>query len=162
MYRLFDRKDRLHNVPTNTALDDITDGIASAHSIFNQQRRGSDESSVVIMVVQADEKNFADQRLLHFNLLARSNGSVRMHRATMAELGADEDNVGGSGTFFDKSTRSYYYKGEMVSVFYFRSGYTPEDYVGEIEWAARRSIEMSSAIKCPSLGYHLAGRQRIV
>ena len=157
MYRLFDSKERIYNVPANTALDDITDGIASAHSIFNQQQGASDDSSVVIMVVQENERNFADQRILHFNLLARSNGSIRMHRATLSELGADVNNANSSGTYFNRSTRTYYFRGEAVSVFYFRSGYTPSDFPGETEWAARRDVELCSAIKCPTLGYHLAG-----
>jgi glutathione synthase len=48
-----------------------------------------------------------------------------------------------------------------VSVAYYRAGYTPQDYGGEAEWAARRSVEVSAAVKCPSAGYHLAGAKAV-
>ncbi len=48
-----------------------------------------------------------------------------------------------------------------VSVAYFRAGYTPNDYPTENEWAARKVIEQSSAVKCPNTGYQLAGTKAI-
>lgn len=48
-----------------------------------------------------------------------------------------------------------------VSVAYYRAGYTPQDYAGEAEWTARRSVEASAAVKCPSAGYHLAGAKAV-
>ncbi|KAG2316542.1 hypothetical protein Bca52824_019664 [Brassica carinata] len=51
--------------------------------------------------------------------------------------------------------------GQAVSVVYYRSGYTPRDYPSESEWNARLLIEQSSAVKCPSIAYHLAGTKKI-
>jgi glutathione synthase len=48
-----------------------------------------------------------------------------------------------------------------VSVVYYRSGYSPNDYPSEIEWGVRVMIENSRAIKCPSIGYQLAGTKAI-
>ena len=48
-----------------------------------------------------------------------------------------------------------------ISVAYFRAGYTPNDYPSEEEWIARELIEKSKSIKCPSIGYHLAGTKAI-
>ena len=48
-----------------------------------------------------------------------------------------------------------------VSVVYYRSGYSPNDYPSEIEWSVRVMIENSRAIKCPSIGYQLAGTKAI-
>jgi len=48
-----------------------------------------------------------------------------------------------------------------VSVVYYRSGYSPNDYPSEIEWGVRVMIEDSRAIKCPSIGYQLAGTKAI-
>ena len=42
--------------------------------------------------------------------------------------------------------------GTQVSVAYYRAGYTPRDYPTEGEWAARRLIEHSNAVKCPNAG----------
>ena len=44
---------------------------------------------------------------------------------------------------------------------YFRSGYEPTQYHGEKEWSARLLMERSSAIKCPSIHYHLAGTKKV-
>ncbi|KAG6478232.1 hypothetical protein ZIOFF_061667 [Zingiber officinale] len=51
--------------------------------------------------------------------------------------------------------------GKPVAVVYFRAGYTPNDYPSEAEWGARLLIEKSSAIKCPSISYHLVGTKKI-
>uniref|UniRef100_A0A0D9XYB6 Glutathione synthetase n=1 Tax=Leersia perrieri TaxID=77586 RepID=A0A0D9XYB6_9ORYZ len=51
--------------------------------------------------------------------------------------------------------------GLPVAVVYFRAGYTPNDYPSEAEWRARLLIECSSAIKCPSIAYHLVGTKKI-
>ncbi|KAK9161367.1 hypothetical protein Syun_007708 [Stephania yunnanensis] len=50
---------------------------------------------------------------------------------------------------------------QVVAVVYFRAGYTPNDYPSESEWHARLLVEQSSAIKCPSISYHLAGTKKI-
>jgi len=56
----------------------------------------------------------------------------------------------------DLSSKEY-----KVSVVYYRSGYSPNDYPSEIEWDVRVMIENSKAIKCPSIGYQLAGTKAI-
>ncbi|GFY91975.1 glutathione synthetase 2 [Actinidia rufa] len=48
-----------------------------------------------------------------------------------------------------------------IGVVYFRAGYTPTDYPSESEWRARYLMEQSSAVKCPSISYHLAGTKKI-
>ncbi|KAG9149803.1 hypothetical protein Leryth_024594 [Lithospermum erythrorhizon] len=49
----------------------------------------------------------------------------------------------------------------LYLVVYFRAGYTPNDYPSESEWKARQLMELSSAVKCPSISYHLAGTKKI-
>ncbi|KAM1095571.1 hypothetical protein EV2_010741 [Malus domestica] len=51
--------------------------------------------------------------------------------------------------------------GQEVAIVYFRAGYTPNDYPSESEWRARFLMEQSSAIKCPSISYHLVGTKKI-
>ncbi|KAH1195939.1 Glutathione synthetase, chloroplastic [Glycine max] len=51
--------------------------------------------------------------------------------------------------------------GQAISVIYFRAGYTPIDYPSESEWSARILMEQSSAVKCPSISYHLVGTKKI-
>jgi glutathione synthase len=51
--------------------------------------------------------------------------------------------------------------GTPVSLVYFRAGYTPNDYPSDTEWEARLLIEGSSAAKCPSVAYQLAGAKKV-
>jgi glutathione synthase len=48
-----------------------------------------------------------------------------------------------------------------VAVIYFRAGYEPGHYMSEKEWDARLMMERSTAIKCPSIYYHLAGTKKV-
>lgn len=48
-----------------------------------------------------------------------------------------------------------------MALVYFRSAYAPEHYKSQIEWDALLHIEMSRAIKCPSVGTFLAGMKKI-
>ena len=38
---------------------------------------------------------------------------------------------------------------------YYRSGYQVEQYKSEQDWATREMLEISQAIKCPSIDFHL-------
>ena len=49
----------------------------------------------------------------------------------------------------------------MVSVFYLRAGYTPDDYPGAKEWGARGAMESCTAVSCPSVAYQLVGAKKI-
>ncbi|RDX82165.1 Glutathione synthetase, chloroplastic, partial [Mucuna pruriens] len=51
--------------------------------------------------------------------------------------------------------------GHAIAVIYFRAGYTPNDYPSESEWRARLLMEQSSAIKSPTISYHLVGTKKI-
>lgn len=41
------------------------------------------------------------------------------------------------------------------------ASYTPDDYPSEAEWRARRLMECSVAVKCPSISWHLAGAKKV-
>uniref|UniRef100_A0A453NFW8 glutathione synthase n=1 Tax=Aegilops tauschii subsp. strangulata TaxID=200361 RepID=A0A453NFW8_AEGTS len=75
-----------------------------------------------------------------------------LHRKTLAQVEA-EGLVLPNGTLV--------VDGRPVAVVYFRAGYAPTDYPSEVEWSARLLIEQSSAIKCPSISYHLVGTKKI-
>lgn len=40
---------------------------------------------------------------------------------------------------------------------YFRSAYSPDSFPSEKEWAAREMIEVSRAVKCPNIDFHISG-----
>lgn len=48
-----------------------------------------------------------------------------------------------------------------LSVVYYRAGYSPSDYTSPKHWEARRLVEYSMAIKCPSIALQLAGAKKV-
>jgi glutathione synthase len=54
-----------------------------------------------------------------------------------------------------------FYQGHEIAIAYFRSGYIPEQYPTEKHWKGREKIELSKAIKCPDINFHIAGCKKI-
>eukprot|EP00667_Euglena_gracilis_P008193 EG_transcript_8300 len=107
---------------------------------------------VVLFVVQVGERNIADQKALDLALWQQGClQSLWLSLQEIEELGTlDAD-------------RHLHINGKVVVVAYYRAGYTPRDYEAAEGpcWAARLKVERSTAIKCPSIGYHLAGTKKV-
>ncbi|KAJ4802678.1 Glutathione synthetase [Rhynchospora pubera] len=132
------------NVPENPAVSQFAKALANAWSEYNAS------SAVVMVVVQGEERNMYDQYWL--STVLKDKHGVASIRKTLAEIDA-QGHVLPDGTLV--------VGGHSVSVVYFRAGYTPNDYPSETEWRARLLIESSSAVKCPSIAYHLVGTKKI-
>ncbi|CAN6329254.1 unnamed protein product [Urochloa humidicola] len=131
-------------VPGNAASSKFAEALARAWAEINV------DSAVVLMIVQPEERNMYDQYWLT-NHLKESHG-VTTIRKTLSQVEA-EGQVLPDGTLL--------VDGKTVAVVYYRAGYTPNDYPSEAEWSARLLIEQSSAVKCPSISYHLVGTKKI-
>ena len=140
----------IRNIPRNSALDNISGGIAAAHFAYLGSVGQTKLDNVVAVVVQPGERNFADQRLLQCQLW--NDHRVRCVRVTLAEIFT----YGTLGSNDELSIR-----GKNISVVYFRAGYSPEDHPSDKEWDARLLIERSIAIKCPTIAVHLAGCKKV-
>lgn len=53
-----------------------------------------------------------------------------------------------------------FYESDEVGLVMYRAGYIPAHYTSEKEWKARKTIELSQAIKVPSLGMQLINFKR--
>lgn len=116
------------------------------------------KTPVVVFVVQDNERNTGDQYTLSFNLL--QHHSIRSIRRTMSELHAAMQLVAMGDDEYQPPVAVI--EGKYVAtVFYFRCAYVPGDFKDERCWSARQMIELSSAVKCPSIPYHLAGFKKI-
>ncbi|GAB2228926.1 hypothetical protein Droror1_Dr00023060 [Drosera rotundifolia] len=147
-------------VPENAAVDKFAEVLAKAWTEYNNPR------AVVLFVVQPEERNMYDQHWLSTILrekypfyalykkiyVVTNTHGISTIRRTLAELDALAELLP-DGTLT--------VNGETVAIVYFRAGYTPADYPSEAEWKARLLIEQSSAVKCPSVAYHLAGTKKI-
>lgn len=137
---------------------------------------------VVVVVIQEEERNTGDQYKLLLRLLEKE-GIVHIRRSLQSlhrgmRLVSVKDILSlYPGSSFD-TTNDFNAKGTILtptasssnmlpppfavieekyiaSVVYFRSCYTPGDFLNEDCWAAREVLERSNAVKCPSLPYHL-------
>nr|AFF18845.1 glutathione synthetase [Dimocarpus longan]AFY17070.1 glutathione synthetase [Dimocarpus longan] len=132
------------NIPHNPAVSQFAEALAKAWTEYNNPK------AVVMVVVQSEERNMYDQHWLSFVLKERHD--VTTIRKTLAEIDTEGELLH-DGTLL--------VGGQPVAVVYFRAGYTPIDYPSESEWRARLLMEQSSAVKCPSISYHLAGTKKI-
>ncbi|XP_024976343.1 glutathione synthetase, chloroplastic [Cynara cardunculus var. scolymus] len=131
-------------IPINTSASNFAKALAKAWTEYNNP------SAIVLVVVQPEERNMYDQHWLSATLKEKYN--ITSIRKTLAEIDAQ-------GKILSDGTLQV--DGETVAVVYFRAGYAPTDYPSESEWRARLLMEESSAIKCPSIAYHLTGTKKI-
>lgn len=131
-------------IPINNSTSKFAEVLAKAWTEYRNP------SAVVMIVVQTEERNMYDQHWLGSTLTERHN--VRTIRKTLAEIDAQGKTLSDGTLVVD---------GETVAVIYFRAGYAPNDYPSESEWKARLLMEESSAIKCPSISYHLTGTKKV-
>lgn len=149
----------------------LAEGLSAGVAAYRQYRGLSAVSSrplVLLFVVQPGERNVMDQRKLEIAFREQTGGQVPVRRVTLAELAERCSVVGWAGSTASSSggpgedTGVLLYEGqEEVALVYYRAAYTPEDHPTEVEWRARALAEVSIAIKCPSIGYHLAGTKKV-
>lgn len=135
-------------LPISNSVNELVEGLAEANAYYN---KNEDRDTIVLFVVQPNERNCFDQRLLEYALL--ENHKIRSRRITLEEV-KDKVTTKGDKVFLGENE---------ISVVYYRSGYSPGDYEKEPElsWAARVILEKSSAVKCPSLLTQLSGSKKI-
>lgn len=111
------------------------------------------ENPIVAFIVQKNERNTFDQKVLEYNLLNQHN--VKSVRLTFDEVQ--------SKTKMDPETKRLYVSstGEEIGVVYFRTGYAPKDFESEVDWDTRLYLEVSHSIKAPDLLTQLSGTKKI-
>lgn len=143
-YKYYDDEEE---IPVSPSIKELAQGLADGNYYYNNGHNNS--STIVLFIVQPNERNSFDQRHVEYALF--NNHGIRSVRLTLEEV---EDHVTISqDKLYIKSTM------DEVSVVYYRSGYAPSDY--EINptktWNARLLLEDTLAIKCPSVLTQLSG-----
>ena len=131
-------------------------------------------SAQILFVVQPNERNVFDQRLLEYELIERYAGlcqfiedsrtqsfvshSVRVIRQTFDEL-VEFAEVDASRVLRIKDPVTDQLV--EISTVYFRTGYTHIDYSTEAHFDIRLLLERSHAIKCPTIQLQLAGGKKV-
>ncbi|KAI5837544.1 hypothetical protein DFP73DRAFT_307932 [Morchella snyderi] len=144
------------NIPLDPSAKEIANGLAAAHKAYGLG--GSGRNTAILFIIQDDERNIFDQRLIEYNLL--ENHDILCYRITIQQV---PDLI-----TLDPVTRALIYNlphdDEVhmeISTAYFRSCYDPGDFHSETDWVSRTTIERSKAIKCPSVITQLAGAKKV-
>ncbi|XP_022125480.2 glutathione synthetase isoform X1 [Pieris rapae] len=135
----------IKNMPENRALSGLCSGIIEAYDMFGVP------SAVVLFVVEEVSYNICDQRFHEFEI-SEKRPDIMIYRKTLNEIYEEAE-------LNDK--KQLVIEGRAVAVVYYRSGYEPAQYPSQKEWDARLKVERSSAIKCPSIHYQLAGTKKV-
>ena len=140
------------NLPENRTLEEISNNFEFTHRFYIDHYSSTTLPKVVLVVIQDNERNIFDQRLLEYELSKKGIMSIRR---TFKQLSS-------TLSLNKEKNNSLILENEFeVSIVYYRAGYTPTDYPTEIEWNVRSLIESSLAIKCPSLALQLAGCKKV-
>ena len=107
------------------------------------------KDAIIVYVVQEREKNKYDQLHVHYELTSRFK--IKVVRKTMTEM--DQCTVDSDGRLI--------LSGEEIAVVYYRAGYGPNDYPSQKLWDVRKKIELSMAIKIPTIPWQLAGTKKV-
>ncbi|KAF4649234.1 hypothetical protein FOL47_002307, partial [Perkinsus chesapeaki] len=143
-------------LPENKVTNGFANAIAAANQAYNEKYGRNTHD--ICMVVEDGEDNECDQRFLESALLV--NHSIAVHRRTLKQLAEQ--------LLFDEKTKVVSIPNLVdpqrmteISVFYFRAGYGPSHYTDDSCWDARKRIEQSAAVKCPSIPQQLAGTKKV-
>ena len=150
-------------IAVSQSLQEIPAGLAKAHQWFVENELPKEYQAsdcVVCTVVQEKERNTGDQYMLAF-ALEENHGIHTIRRSLQRmvkelELVSRGPNKPPLALFDNGSGRKM-----VVSVFYFRAAYGPQDFPSEDCWTAREKLESTAAIKCPSMPYHLCTTKQI-
>lgn len=126
----------------NDPVTGLAEGMAEAF------RRFGHSQAEVLHVVQPDELNRFDQRLLEFALRERG---VPSRRLSLEALGRE-------GTLREGHL---WVAGRPVAIAYLRAGYAPADYPSRDAWRGRELIEHADAIALPGVAVQLAGSKKV-
>ncbi|GAA5998818.1 hypothetical protein JCM5350_006636 [Sporobolomyces pararoseus] len=149
----------LSNLPLNPALEGISKSLVDAHLAYENH-----EHSSILMVIQDGERNAFDQRLLQWTVTEKYK--IPLLRIPFSQLRSPALSLSphNSALLYTPPLASKQPSSKQpieISLVYYRTAYSPQDYYTPQEWSTRLLIEKSLAIKCPSIGMQLSGCKKI-
>jgi glutathione synthase len=138
--RFLNKNDREVPIEKADSISTFVDSIIEGIKLFNENYK----ETLIVFVVQENEKNIFDQRSIENDLWNRFN--VKSRRLTLNEIAKNCE--------YDEN-KNLKIDNKIISLFYFRSCYTEKDFVDEESWKGREMIELSTAIKVPNINSFL-------
>ncbi|KAJ5908438.1 hypothetical protein N7495_001120 [Penicillium taxi] len=147
-------------VPTNNTVETLAGGLATAHKAYGSSKSSPELPLCVLFIVQDGERNVFDQLALVKQLT--EHHKIPVFRVTSNKI-LDQSSISTSNpsrplVFTPAHSSSSAFE---VTTVYLRAYYSPDEYTSSRDWEARRHLERSAAIKCPSVLNQLAGCKKI-
>jgi glutathione synthase len=146
--------------PENTAVETLSAGLAAAHQAYGSSKSTPSLPLCILFVVQEGERNIFDQ-------LALSTRLTTFHKIPVFRLITSEI-LDRTSIQENNPLRPLIYKPPHaenspfeVTTVYLRSFYAPTDYKSDRDWSSRLQLELSAAIKCPTVLNQLSGCKKI-
>ncbi|KAK4661443.1 Glutathione synthetase [Podospora pseudopauciseta] len=144
------------NLPPNTSAHSLAAGLRAAYEAYGPSILN--HPTCILFIVQDGERNIFDQRHLEYSL---QQSSIPVFRLPFSQLLTHT-------TLSPTPLRQLLYHLPHnpsqifeVAVTYLRAGYGPNDYPTPSSWLARRRIETSNTIPCPTILTQLAGMKKV-
>ncbi|KAG0682506.1 hypothetical protein C6P40_001682 [Pichia californica] len=138
-------------LPISESDKKLAAGLYSGVEYYNNKYLNGKNESIVLMVVQPNERNAFDQRAIEYNLL--SEYGIVSKRIDLPDVLSSIE--------INKDNHKLFFNGFEVSVVYYRSAYGPSEFQLAETWDCRTTLECTLAIKCPSLLTQLSGSKKI-
>ncbi|CEF69695.1 Glutathione synthetase [Strongyloides ratti] len=135
------------NHPSNRGNDTVGKGLAEAWKMYGNT------NAYVLQLVEDTNKNQLDHRHIQYATDYFTSYKCKTIRIPLSEC----RNRLKLGKNYELIMDDIY----EIGVVYFRTGYSPENYIDEEDWNSRLLIEKSCAIKSPWIGLQLANTKRI-
>ncbi|CEJ61667.1 hypothetical protein PMG11_10191 [Penicillium brasilianum] len=149
----------ISSLPVNNNIKSLASCLAQAHTTYGGPRSQEARQTAVLMIVQPNNFNTADERPIEYTLWDRED-PVPTYRL---EFGPDVLEY----TRLTENRELLFHPPWLaskapveISVVYLRAGYEAEEY-NHVGWEARLQLENSVAIKCPSLLAHITTFKKV-
>ncbi|KAF9883647.1 hypothetical protein FE257_003081 [Aspergillus nanangensis] len=143
----------ISSLPINNNIESLATCLAQAHAAYGPQKSKLAKQVAVLFVVQPRNFNIADERPIEYALWNR-DVSVPAYRVEFAQDVLDYTSLTDSKELLFHPPWLGTRPPIEVSVIYMRAGYESHEY-DDRGREARLRLEMSRAIKCPSLLSHI-------
>ncbi|KAJ5469241.1 hypothetical protein N7539_008859 [Penicillium diatomitis] len=145
------------SLATNRNIKSIGSSLALAHETYGHARSKGVKATAVLMIVQPNNFNIADERPIEYELWDRQV-PVPTYRL---EFGADVLQYTSLGQDRELLFQPPWLEsGLEISVVYMRAGYEAHEY-DDVGIKARIQLEQSTAIKCPSVLSHITTFKKV-
>ncbi|TVY46725.1 Glutathione synthetase large chain [Lachnellula occidentalis] len=149
------------HLPPSHTLSTITSGLVSAHTLYGPPKSPDAEQTCILFIVQPRNFNIADERPIEYALWDQNIPVFRVELSP--EILAHTSLTPTRELLYHPPSRAAAAPLE-VSVVYLRAGFEAEEYSGPGCGDAREArvrVELSRAVKCPSILSHLTTFKKV-